>query len=53
MADALGRIAQPVRALPSHGRGRGFEFLYAHCLALPAPQNNRSAGGQRRQLESR
>ena len=28
--DASGRLAQTVRALPSHGRGRGFESLIAH-----------------------
>lgn len=26
----FGRLAQLVRALPSHGRGRGFESLIAH-----------------------
>lgn len=26
----LGGVAQPVRALRSHGRGQGFESLHAH-----------------------
>ena len=28
--EFFGRIAQLVRALPSHGRGRWFEPFYAH-----------------------
>ena len=28
----VGRLAQLVRVLPSHGRGRGFESRSAHCV---------------------
>ena len=31
----FGRLAQLVRALPSHGRGLGFESLVAHHLPSP------------------
>ena len=45
MAPRTGRLAQLVRALPSHGRGRGFESLSAHAtlrlvqVAIPAAQS--------------
>jgi hypothetical protein len=35
--SAYGRLAQLVRALPSHGRGRGFESRIAH-RGTPDPE---------------
>jgi hypothetical protein len=36
-AYPFGRLAQLVRALPSHGRGLGFESLIAHhCRKVPS-----------------
>ena len=34
MPICFGRLAQLVRALPSHGRGRGFESPIAHHLKV-------------------